>query len=100
MHAQNSGASGVLGRIVDAVSSQENPYRSKVYSMYGIRKLVEGVVAPAVIGGNGVIRFSQHDTLGLTLQEMTGRESDSLFADTFAQILEDSLADTERLGMH
>ena len=98
VHAQNSGASGVLGRIVDAVSAQENPYRAKVYSMYGIQKLVQGDLAPAVIGSRGVVRFSQYDQLGLTLHEMTARQSDSIFADTYNQILQDALSNTERLG--
>eukprot|EP01043_Picozoa_sp_COSAG02_P008440 COSAG02_NODE_270_length_26392_cov_29.151980_3_plen_1648_part_00 len=98
VHAQNKGASGVLGRIVDALTTQENPYRSKVYSMYGIRKLVEGAVPPTVIGGGGVIRFSQYDSLGSTLHELTGRESESLYADTYAGILEEALSQTERLG--
>jgi cullin-associated NEDD8-dissociated protein 1 len=88
----------VLGRIVDALTAQDNPYRSKVYSMYGIRKLVEGDVPPTVIGGGGVVRFSQYDQLGSILHEMTGRQSDSIFADTYASILEASLLSTERLG--
>ena len=98
VHAQNKGASGVLGRIVDALTAQDNPYRSKVYSMYGIRKLVEGDVPPTVIGGSGVVRFSQYDKLGSVLHEITGRQSESMFADTYASILEDSLLSTERLG--
>jgi uncharacterized protein (DUF1501 family) len=98
VHADNTGASGVLGRIMDVLTSQATPYRSKVYSMYGIRKLVEGDVPPAVIGGGGVVRFSQHAALGETIREMTGKESESLFADTYAGILESSLVDTERLG--
>ena len=49
VQADNGMAAGVLGRIVDALVSQDNPYRSKVYSMYGMQKLVEGdvMVVPA-----------------------------------------------------
>lgn len=98
VHAQNSGATGVLGRMMDALTSQDNPFRSKVYSMYGIQKLVEGSVPPTVVGSGGVIRFTQYDELSDTLREMTGRQSDSVFADTYASILEGSLENTERLG--
>ncbi len=98
VHAQNSGATGVLGRMMDALTSQDNPFRSKVYSIYGIQKLVEGSVSPTVIGKEGVIRFTEYDALSNPLREMTGRQSDSVFADTYASILEDSLENTERLG--
>ena len=98
MHAQNPTASGVLGRIVNSLTSQESPYRSKVYSMYGMQKLVEGDVTPTIIGGGGVHRFTQYDQYAQTLVEMTGSESDSLFADTYAELLENSLIVTNRLS--
>lgn len=66
--------------------------------MYGIRKLVEGDVAPAVIGSSGVVRFSQYDEFASTLHEMTNHQSESIFADTYADILEQTLTNTERLG--
>jgi uncharacterized protein (DUF1501 family) len=99
VHAQNTGANGVLGRIVEALTAQATPYRSKVYSIYGIRKLVEGDVPPTVIGKGGVIRFSQYNDLAPNLHAMTDRASDSLFADTYAEILESSLVSTQRLGV-
>jgi cullin-associated NEDD8-dissociated protein 1 len=89
----------VLGRIVEALTAQATPYRSKVYSIYGIRKLVEGDVPPTVIGKGGVIRFSQYNDLAPSLHAMTDRASDSLFADTYAEILESSLVSTQRLGV-
>ena len=98
MHAQDSGATGVLGRMMDALTSQDNPYRSKVYSMSGISKLVEGSVPPSVIGTDGVVRFSQYDELSDTLHEMTSHQAESVFADTYASILANALESTERLG--
>lgn len=98
VHAQNPTASGVLGRIVDALTAQENPYRSKVYSMYGMQKLVEGDVVPTIIGGGGVMKFNQYAKYAQTLEDFTGSESDSLFADTYAALLENSLYITNRLS--
>ena len=98
VHAQNSGANGVLGRMVEALTKQDSPYRSKVYSIYGIRKLVEGDVPPTVIGAGGVVRFSQYGDLAPVLHAMTGSVSDSIFADTYAEVLERSLVSTQRLG--
>lgn len=98
VHAQNSMASGVLGRIVDALTTQDDPYRAKVYSMYGMQKLVEGDVPPVIIGNGGVQRFSQYAKYAGPLQDMTGRESDSIFADTYAQLLEETLTSSNKLS--
>ena len=98
VQADNKMAAGVLGRIVDALVSQDNPYRSKVYSMYGMQKLVEGDVMPTIVGRRGAARFHQYDRYASPLQEMTGSQSDSIFADTYAGILERSLSTTQRLS--
>lgn len=66
--------------------------------MYGIRKLMEGDVPSTVMSLAGIQRFSQYGDLSSTLRDMTGSESRSIFADTYAGILEKSLEETERLG--
>eukprot|EP01046_Picozoa_sp_COSAG06_P010573 COSAG06_NODE_579_length_14027_cov_2.460942_5_plen_3130_part_00 len=98
MHPQNKQATGVLGRIVDALKAQDNPYRTNVYTMRGMLKIIQGETTPNVVGGGGVQRFGQFDRHGLTLEAMTGSESDSVFADSYAAALEATLTSTERLG--
>ena len=53
---------------------------------------------PTVMSTSGIIRFSQFQELNSSLHEITSQESRSVFADTYAGILEKSLEETERLG--
>ena len=98
VHSDNTGAKGILGRVMEAMTTQDLPYRSNVYSMYGIRKLMEGNVPSTVMSLAGIQRFAQFDDLAQGLRDITGVESRSIFADTYASILEKSLEETERLG--
>jgi len=98
VHSANEGAKGVLGRIAATVTTQPQPYRTHVYSMYGTKKLVDGPVQPVVIESSGVQRFSQYGRYKRLIQESTERESQSFFADTYASILEASLQKTEELS--
>jgi cullin-associated NEDD8-dissociated protein 1 len=98
VHSDNTGAKGVLGRMMEALTAQSVPYRTGAYSMYGIRKLLEGDVPSTVMGLSGVNRFSQYGSLSPVLRNITGRQSASIFADTYAGILQKTLEETERLG--
>ena len=52
-----------------------------------------------LLGGEaGIDRFAQYIEMRDALQSIVGRESRSIFADTYAGILEKSLEETERLG--
>ena len=53
VHSDSTGAKGVLGRMMEALTTQEVPYRSGVYSVYGIRKLLEGDVPSTVMSLTG-----------------------------------------------
>jgi cullin-associated NEDD8-dissociated protein 1 len=90
--------SGVLGRVVEALTTQEDPYRSKIYTVYGNRKLIQGDMIPVILGRSGVQKFGQYGRYETTLQQMTGSESDSIFADVYAQLLESTLSTTQRLS--
>ena len=98
VHSDNTGAKGVLGRFVETLTTQDVPYRSNVYSMYGIRKLVEGDVPPVIMSLSGIQRFGQYNQYSQALRNITSRESRSIFADTYSGILEKALEETERLG--
>jgi uncharacterized protein (DUF1501 family) len=98
VHSDSTGAKGVLGRMMEALTTQALPYRCNVVSMYGIRKLMEGNVPPTVMSTSGIVRFAQYKELSSGLREITSQESRSVFADTYAGILEKSLEETERLG--
>ena len=94
----NAYGSGVLGRVVEALTAQEDPYRSKIFTVYGNRKLIHGDSLPVILGRGGVQRFGQYSRYSATLQEMTGSESDSVFADVYSQQLESTLSNTNRLS--
>lgn len=55
VHAQEEGAKGILGRIVDALTAapvaegQQQPYASRVYSLSGNKKITEGGSAPYIV---------------------------------------------------
>jgi uncharacterized protein (DUF1501 family) len=98
VHSANEGAKGVLGRMAATLTTQPEPYRTHVYSMYGTKKLVQGPLVPVIMEQSGVQRFAQYGKFSAELGGFTDRESSSFFADTYASILESSLARTEQLS--
>jgi len=99
VHAQDTVAKGVLGRLVDELASQPQPYRTGAYSVSGIAKILEGERSQTVLDQrSGVVRFKNRVALQSALTNMTRMASKSVFAETYSALLEDSLSSSESIG--
>lgn len=104
LHPQDLNAKGVLGRMLGALSSQDQPYKTVSYSISGSQKIMHGPIAARIIGRkNGAIRLLAYDNpeegkLGTALLNISRTESSSIFAETWAALLEASIKTNERLG--
>jgi uncharacterized protein (DUF1501 family) len=98
--AQNTNApKGILGRITDALMTQENPYKSSVYSIYLNPFAVAGRVAAKYISWNrGVEQFVSYGQVADTYYNISARESTSMYANTWATQLTAALDLSMRLG--
>lgn len=99
-HPQDIYAKGVLGRLVEALSTQASGYRAGIYSTAGSTKMVEGSTTPVDIvdPNSGVRRFEQLDGLGSDLDLLLAHESTSVFGETHLAAIRDALHRTEGLG--
>jgi len=99
VHAQKAAAEGVLGRILDALSSQavgRPPYKTEGYSIAGTTKMLDGSRMPDIIHHKkGVERFGLLSKLKNDLMLLSSNVSSSLFADTHNEILTRSLRRSE-----
>ena len=100
MHPQDSVATGVLGRMVDVLSRDRGStaaYRTGTYSLAGVTKMVEGEQAPTVLDGSGVVTFEHQAELEEPISEITGSPYTSVFGETWAHLLRDSLNTSQTL---
>ena len=96
---QYSSANGVVGRIVDALTSQPSPFKTASYSITGNAKILAGSNADIIDRRAGVVRLASDGTLAADLCELiSANQSASLFADTYAASFESALNRTEALA--
>lgn len=98
VHAQSASAHGVVGRIIDALTSGTSPYKTAAYSLADTAKILEGEVPVDMIGAEGVERVEALTEIAAPLAEMGALESTSLFAETYMRLLNSSIATTEDMG--
>lgn len=100
IHSGYRDAKGVLGRMVNQLSNQNNPYKSAMYTMNGYSRMLDGgILTPETIDpGEGVVRFTEFTPLEHDIGNLTGYESESVFPETFASALQQSLISTEQFG--
>ena len=99
LEAQNANAKGVLGRTIDAMTSQSAPFKCDVYSIAGNEKMVEGQTAPVIVDQNkGITTFSEFDDMEEQFQNMTKNNLESVFASTYQSLLDRSLKRSNELG--
>ena len=127
VHAQDTVAKGVLGRIVDALvevapggddSNQAAPetpatspsppppqpppppppFRTGAYSLAGIKKMLDGERPPSILDSSGAVRLNDFPRLQHNISNLTSTRQRSVFAETFASMIESSLASSETLG--
>eukprot|EP00040_Diaphanoeca_grandis_P028845 m.167802 g.167802 ORF g.167802 m.167802 type:complete len:2710 (-) comp31477_c0_seq1:197-8326(-) len=97
--AVNKDAKGVLGRMVKSIAEGAEPMKSALYSTKGHFKMLEGAQTPSIVQpGEGVVRFKQYSTYEPQINALNNLESESVFAETYSSILEQSLLSTEGLG--
>ena len=99
VHAENGYAKGVLGRIMAELSKGSQGYKSAMYSMNGYQRMLDGAMNPGIIdAGAGVVRFTDYLPLAAEIANLSKYESTSIFADSYAAVLQSSLESTESLG--
>jgi uncharacterized protein (DUF1501 family)/uncharacterized protein (DUF1800 family) len=99
LHAQSASSTGVLGRITNALTQKAAPYKTRMYSLMGNVKIVEGSSSPEMINGrHGIVRFSELSNFEAAIANLTKEKSESFFAETFSSVLETSLLQTEQMG--
>ena len=77
------------------MQAQEEPYTVGAYSLAGVVDALDGESPPTIINGEGVQRFEDHDEYETELLTMTSYQSGSIFAESFNELLERSLLDSE-----
>ena len=100
VHAENRDAKGLLGRMVTKLTNRSEPFKSSLYSLNGYQRMLTGApFAPAIINaGEGIVRFEDYANLQDDIASMIELESESLMAETYAAVLESSIASTDVLG--
>ena len=99
VHPQDSGAKGVLGRAVTALTTHAPPYRSDLFSIHRQQRMLDGTRTPVIVDrAAGIKPLHQHDDLIDDLNKLAGFESGSMLADTYSALLQASLNKTKLLG--
>ena len=99
VHAQHTGAKGILGRMRDALSAQPSPFRANSYSVAGSSLVVAGKQKEVIIHKTrGVQTLQNYDRNAPAWLNMSHKESEGFFAETFAGLMESSLLMTNAYG--
>jgi len=100
LHPQMASASGVIGRMVDALNSQANPFKTEAYSVSGNEKILEGVTPPYILDkSSGVVQFEEYQEMAAPIEQiLTQHRSQSVFADTYSSFLGTAFNSTQKLG--
>ena len=100
MNGQNSGAKGVLGRMLDSMSAQD--FAPGAYSIKGNTKILEAeTVSPDMISsGSGAVQFiaAGDGELERHVEKMLQPTSTSKLGETIASLFEGSLKRTKVVG--
>ena len=91
-----------MGRLLAALAKESPsgapPHRVKSYSIAGNTKILEGFEAPSIVSSSGPVRLNRLDAVRAELEDMTRNESDSVFGETYAQMVESAVGGAE--GLH
>ena len=99
LHAQAPSAQGVLGRAMAALETQAAPYRSRLFSIAGSTKILEGSPRePDFIQRKGMARYHELANLAEHVDNITATVSTSAFTNTYKGTLKRALSSTEELG--
>ena len=100
LHADSLTAKGVLGRMAHALATGEAPYRVGKYSISGNQKILEGDGDVTRIVGrrNGIEQYRYFSQVGRTMANLSSVRAGSLYAETYASLLERAFDESEGLG--
>ena len=100
VHPQELSAKGVLGRLVDALSTQPSPFRARAYSIWGNDKIIESKLSTATLISphQGVPQLDDYASLSPDYFRLSGSTS-NFFAETFAGMVESALLQTSTMGL-
>ena len=101
VHSAALKTKGVLGRIMEALTSQDTPFKTQGFSLAGNKKIFEGLIQPDILSKNGVIRWDGYKNdarMKAAIDGLTSQKTPSIFAETYSALLEQSLATSESLG--
>jgi uncharacterized protein (DUF1501 family) len=92
-------AKGVLGRVAKALQSSTPPLDTGLFSLAGSLKVVEGAQPLQFVDASaGLPQLSDLGTLSNAIGTLTLNQSASVFAETFARQLQDTIRVTQTLG--
>jgi len=104
LKCQEPGAApqGAGGRIADALSAGSQKYTTTSFSLAGTDTWGTGFDTRLEIIGrrNGAKRFRQHTALETALGNITSQKYGNMYAEEYAQQLEETMASSETLGNH
>lgn len=107
VHSKYRDAKGVLGRIAkvltadegDATAENAKGMKSQLYSLDGYAPMLDGSkLVPTIIGKDGLQRFHRYTNVADELKELAEFETESVYGETIAQLLQEALHSTETLG--
>jgi uncharacterized protein (DUF1501 family) len=96
VHSGSKKPKGVLGRMVEALSSQENPYAAAGYSMNGIQNIFNGKYPPAIVGSDVETLLDDLDHTKF-IRQLLDSKSINGFSETYNHLLNRSIVDTDKL---
>ena len=99
LHPQLVSAKGVLGRMLDALTQRVDAFSSKVFSLTGNIKIVEGSIPPVIVSASsGIPQYAEFNKYKTTLLKLTNPLSSSLFADTHKDRVASAFNTTQAVG--
>merc|ERR1711907_89697 len=99
--ASDKYAQGVLGRMVKAlIEDTAVPAKAALYSIDGFQRMLEGArITPFTIDeSDGAARFTEYQELAHEIESLVSHHSNSIFGETYAKLLKESIDSTEFLG--
>jgi len=101
LHAQDYNAKGLLGRMVDAVTLQDSPYKAGSYTLGGADKIVEASgphSQPVQIDpSTGTVEWGADEAIVEAVRSIKQTQPASIFSDTYDYTLLKTLNDSHKL---
>ena len=89
---------GVLGRIVESLTHQTDPYAAAAYSMNGVQDIFRGNYPPFIVGRNGVDQYVNGNGQLKHVEHLLHMQSEHGFAESYSHLLNRSIVDSKELG--